>query len=160
MFGGLTGGVSGPSLVDIIRANTQNPPPQQRQPTFQDVSHRPQSTRNLADLFRGLASAGIDPSRLGGLQGMFGQQQPRTIRTTDPGAGYGMSPSGPTAQMPTRQQPTFRSVSHRPSGPGDFPRPSPPPSARNPVTKPKPMSPFFEPFGGDPYTRMPFAPSP
>ena len=64
MFGGLTGGVSGPSLVDIIRANTQNPPPQQRQPTFQDVSHRPQSTRNLADLFRGLASVGIDPSRL------------------------------------------------------------------------------------------------
>ena len=45
---------------------------------------------------------GIDPARLG-LQGMFGQQQPRTIQTTDPGAGYGMSPSGPTAQMPPTQ---------------------------------------------------------
>jgi hypothetical protein len=99
----------------------------------------------------GNATVGLDPARAA---------PPRTIRTTDPGAGYGMSPSGPTAQMPTRQQPTFRSVSHRPSGPGDFPRPSPPPSSRNPVTKPKPMSPFFEPFGGDPYTRMPFAPSP
>ena len=33
------------------------------------------------------------------------QQQPRTIQTTDPGAGYGMSPSGPTAQMPPARTP-------------------------------------------------------
>ena len=48
------------------------------------------------------ATTGLDPARTG-IQGMFGQQQPRTTQTTDPGAGYGMSPSGPTAQMPTRQ---------------------------------------------------------
>tara|TARA_Y100001963_G_scaffold156592_1_gene250584 strand:- start:738 stop:1334 length:597 start_codon:yes stop_codon:yes gene_type:complete len=42
---------------------------------------------------------GIDPARFG-LQRILGQQQPRTIQTTDPGVGYGMSPSSPTAQMP------------------------------------------------------------
>jgi hypothetical protein len=33
------------------------------------------------------------------------QQQPRTIQTTDPGAGYGMSPSGPTARLGSAQFP-------------------------------------------------------
>jgi hypothetical protein len=37
-------------------------------------------------------------------------QAPRgqMVETTDPGAGYGMSPSGPTAQMPPRQPPAPR----------------------------------------------------
>ena len=46
----------------------------------------------LQDILRN-ATTGLDPAR----------QQPRTIQTTDPGAGYGQSPSGPTAQMPARQ---------------------------------------------------------
>ena len=63
------------------------------------------------------ASAGIDPARMG-LQNMFGQQQPRTIQTTDPGAGYGMSPSGPTAQMPARQPQVQRQVPDLQPAPG------------------------------------------
>ena len=46
------------------------------------------------------------------------QQQPRTIRTTDPGAGYGMSPSGPTAQMPARQPQVQRQVPDLQPAPG------------------------------------------
>ena len=60
---------------------------------------------------------GIDPARLG-IQGMFGQQQPRTIQTTDPGAGYGQSPSGPTAQMPARQPQIQRQVPDLQEAPG------------------------------------------
>ena len=40
--------------------------------------------------FPSMPLADLDPARM---------QQPRTIQTTDPGAGYGMSPSSPTAQM-------------------------------------------------------------
>ena len=65
----------------------------------------------LQNMLQSATAAGIDPARLG-LQGMFGQQQPRTIRTTDPGAGYGMSPSGPTTQQPARQ-PTRDLQPHR-----------------------------------------------
>ena len=63
------------------------------------------------------ATTGLDPARTG-LQGMFGQQQPRTIQTTDPGAGYGMSPSGPTAQMPARQPQIQRQVPDLQEAPG------------------------------------------
>jgi hypothetical protein len=69
----------------------------------------------------------------------------------------GIDPS----RLQPQQQPTFRSVSHRPPGPGDFPRPSPPSSSRNPVTKSKPMSPFFEPPGPNPWLDWPpWLPSP
>ena len=63
------------------------------------------------------ATTGLDPARTG-LQGMFGQQQPRTIQTTDPGAGYGQSPSGPTAQMPARQPQIQRQVPDLQEAPG------------------------------------------
>ena len=107
------------------------------------------------------ASAGIDPARMG-LQGMFGQQQPRTIQTTDPGAGYGMSPSGPTARLGSAQFPDTPSDApragtwmhgnvQRPKGQGVIEQFSVPanygqsPSNPNWQSRPKPMSPFFEP---------------
>ena len=45
---------------------------------------------------------GIDPARFG-LQSILGQQQPRTIQTTDTGVGYLRSPSGPMSDMPVRR---------------------------------------------------------
>ena len=41
------------------------------------------------------------------------QQQPRSIQTTDPGAGYGMSPSGPTARLGSAQFPATPSYAPR-----------------------------------------------
>ena len=147
---------------------------EQRQPTFRSVSHRPRpapvwygggggfggfvggvSGPSLADLLGGLVSAGIDPARLG-----LGQQQPRTIQTTDPGAGYGQSPSGPTAQMPVRQLrqvPGLRpytgadQIGQQIAGYGMPPRnidygvgSASAPWAVGPPRGPKPMSPLFE----------------
>ena len=81
------------------------------------------------------------------------QQQSRTIRTTDPGAGYGMSPSGPTAQMPARrpqiQQPQAQprqNVTEQFSVPANYGQsPSNPNWRAGPTRTPKPMSPFYEP---------------
>ena len=87
---------------------TQPPQPQQQSPTsWMD---------QLQKMLQG-ATTGIDTARTG-IQGMFGQQQPRTIQTTDPGAGYGMSPSGPTAQMPARQPQVQRQVPDLQEAPG------------------------------------------
>ena len=90
----------------------------------------------------GNATVGLDPAR---------PAPPRTIQTTDPGAGYGMSPSGPTAQMPARQpqiqQPQARmprqNVTEQFSVPANYGQ-----SPSNPNWQPrtpKPMSPFYEP---------------
>lgn len=119
----------------------------------------------FADIMRNLVSAGVDPARLG-LQGMFGQQQPRTIQTTDPGAGYGMSPSGPTARLGSAQFPDTPSDApragtwmhgnvQRPKGQGVIEQfsvpanygqsPSNPNWRAGPTRTPKPMSPFYEP---------------
>ena len=46
--------------------------------------------------FPSMPLADLDPTRM---------QQPRTIQTTDPGAGYGMSPSSPTARLGSAQFP-------------------------------------------------------
>ena len=46
----------------------------------------PTSMPNLGNVMQG-----VNPARLG----IFGQQRPRTVETTDPGLGYTMSPSGP-----------------------------------------------------------------
>ena len=113
----------------------QPPQPQQQSPTsWMD---------QLQKMLQG-ATTGIDTARTG-IQGMFGQQQPRTIQTTDPGAGYGMSPSGPTAQMPARQpQPQARprqNVTEQFSVPANYGS-----SPSNPNWQPrKPMSPLYEP---------------
>ena len=106
---------------------------------------------------------GIDPARLG-IQGMFGQQQPRTIQTTDPGAGYGQSPSGPTAQMPARQPQMRRpqqNVTEQFSVPANYGQ-----SPSNPNWQPrtpKPKSPFYEgprpTIGVTRETRSPIAPT-
>jgi hypothetical protein len=107
------------------------------------------------------ATTGLDPARTG-LQGMFGQQQPRSIQTTDPGAGYGMSPSGPTARLGSAQFPDTPSDApragtwmhgnvQRPKGQGVIEQFSVPanygqsPSNPNWQPRPKPMSPFYEP---------------
>ena len=81
-------------------------PGQQNQPTFQAASaDQPSFGGSFGNMLSGIGRIGsaAPTSQFGSF---FGQQQPRTIRTTDPGAGYGMSPSGPTAQMPDwRSQP-------------------------------------------------------
>jgi hypothetical protein len=87
----------------------------------------------------------------------------RTIQTTDPGAGYGMSPSGPTARLGSAQFPDTPRESpregtwmhgnvQRPKGQGVIEQFSVPAnygqSPSNPNWQPrtpKPMSPFYEP---------------
>ena len=139
-----------------------------------------QTPTSFADLMRNLSVAletqqGLDPARMG-LQNtfgqMFGQQQPRTIQTTDPGAGYGQSPSGPTARLGSAQFPmspqqaprdlqpysgagsnvgSFRGVPAVTSGqvsgymatPQAMSSPSAP-WAQKPARTPKPMSPLYE----------------
>jgi len=75
-------------------ASMQSPTPQQSPTSWMD---------QLQKMLQG-ATTGLDTARTG-IQGMFGQQQPRTIETTDPGAGYGQSPSGPTARLGSAQFP-------------------------------------------------------
>jgi hypothetical protein len=110
----------------------------------------------LQNMLQSATAAGIDPARLG-LQGMFGQQQPRTIRTTDPGAGYGMSPSGPTTQQPARQPQMRRpqqNVTEQFSVPARYGQ-----SPSNPNWQPRrPMSPFYT--GPQPSPRPPITPRP
>ena len=101
-------------LRSAVQGQAGADPARTQQPTFRDVSQRPQQPVGLQDLLKGLIGAGIDPARLG-LQGMFGQQQ--------------QPPQQP--QQP-QQQPTFRDISHRPQQPTFSSR------------RPKPMSPFFQ----------------
>ena len=132
MFGNLIGGVSGPSLVDMVRANTQNPLPQQGQPTFRDVSHRPEQPtfRDVSHRPQSWKDQMLNKLRgIGAIPGQVTQgqspwyrpiaQAPRgqTIRTTDPGAGYG-HPSGPTAQRPRQPANYSRSPSNPNRTPG------------------------------------------
>ena len=92
---------------------------------------------------------GLDPYR----------QQPRAIQTTDPGAGYGQSPSGPTARLGSAQFPMSPQQAPRDLQPQVRPRQnvteqfSVPAnyggSPSNPNWQPrKLMSPFYEPFYG------------
>jgi hypothetical protein len=116
---------------------------------------------NLQKMLQG-ATAGIDPARTPGRPPSTPDpsqfiRQPRTIQTTDPGAGYGMSPSGPTAQMPPRQlrpqgvnsagqrvvsqfDPQINPLDHSVLPNLD----SPSFWAQQPARTPKPMSPFYE----------------
>ena len=106
----------------------------------------------LQDMLRN-ATTGLDPAR----------QQPRTIQTTDPGAGYGQSPSNPMAQQPARQPRPQRPVrdlkpytgadqiQQQIVGYGMPPRnvdygvgSASAPWAVGPTRGPKPMSPTFE----------------
>ena len=96
-----------PALQNVARGQAGADPARTQQPTFRDVSQRPQQPVGLQDLLKGLIGAGIDPARLG-LQGMFGQQQ-----------------------QPPQQQPTFESISKRPRGyatPFDIESPLPQPT--------------------------------
>jgi len=148
-----------PALQNVARGQAGADPARTQQPTFRDVSQRPQQPVGLADLLKGLIGAGIDPARLG-LQGMFGQQQqppqqqptfesiskrPRGYATPieSPPPTPTMPPTQPAGGLPgmfgqqPQQQPTFRDISHRPQQPTFSSR------------RPKPMSPFFQsPSGG------------
>jgi hypothetical protein len=146
--------------MEDYRAPTPQGYAQARSPI--DVATPPQPAptgwwENLQKMLQG-ATAGIDPARTG-LQGMFGQQQPRTIQTTDPGAGYGMSPSGPTARLGSEQFPdTPRNAPRvgtwmhgsvqRPKGQAVIEQYAVPTNYGSSPSNPnwrKPMSPFYEP---------------
>jgi len=98
----------------------QAPPPRPPETIPPQPQQSPTSWMDQLQKMLQNATTGLDPARTG-IQGMFGQQQPRTIQTTDPGAGYGMSPSGPTAQMPTGQpQPQRQNVTEQFSVPANY----------------------------------------
>ena len=139
----------------------QAPPPRPPETIPPQPQQSPTSWMDQLQKMLQNATTGLDPARTG-IQGMFGQQQPRTIQTTDPGAGYGMSPSGPTARLGSAQFPDTPSDApragtwmhgnvQRPKGQGVIEQFSVPanygqsPSNPNWQPRPKPMSPFYEP---------------